>query len=344
LIAGLDSLSKNPPENGREAVGNQSPELFPNSPPDRRKIPESIRLHPKLDQASKLCWVFLWEQADFRPNTINTTPARIGAALGQSERSAKRWLAKLQEAGCLELVDQPKRGEWLFYVSAMHAWENTLGIPAAQLSIGTSGPNPPIQNQETGNAVPGLPNTPPLEKDSEEISDQEAASLALLTREIARKQASMPSDRIGGFGLGTAHANRTQSKESLNQDTVDCRPLAQGAPPVEESKTKSALASARNLSGPCSPEVARSINQLSGVMNEREKLFNECFDWLRREWPDAEEVYTRLLHRIATAIVSGHLQKAVLSKLVSDAKGPRIELPAVYFCKTIKKLLPKIAD
>lgn len=322
-------------------ASNQDASLLLTKP---KGIPSSIRNHPKLDQATKFLWVYIWELADFRPNTVTTTPARLAAGAGTSERSVIRQLTKLLHSGLIEHVVPPRRGESVYYIHSPKEWEIRYATVSENVVCGKVVPNPPIQNQETGRAVPGLPNTPPLEKDSEEISEQEAADLALLTREIARKQATMPSDSIGGFALGTAHANRTQSKESLNQDTVDCRLLAQGAPPVEESQTKSALASARNLSGPMSPDIARSINNLAGVVNERGKLFNECFDWLRREWPDAEEVYTRLLHRTATAIVSGQLQRAVLSKLVSDSKAPRIELPAVYFCKTIKKLLPKIGE
>ena len=48
-------------------------------------IPYEIRHHPKLDQATKFTWVYIWELANFRPDTIITSYARLASDLGRTE-------------------------------------------------------------------------------------------------------------------------------------------------------------------------------------------------------------------------------------------------------------------
>jgi len=92
-------------------------------------IPKSIRLHSKLDQATKFSWVYIWEQSNFRPDTIVTTIARLAADLGRSERCARRWIECLAEAGLIEMVAPIKRGECVFYVNPPVEWEGTTPPP-----------------------------------------------------------------------------------------------------------------------------------------------------------------------------------------------------------------------
>jgi len=92
-------------------------------------IPYEIRHHPKLDQATKFTWVYIWELANFRPDTIITSYVRLAADLGKSEKSARRWIQCLAEAGLIEMIDAARRGECVFYVNAPVDWEGDTPPP-----------------------------------------------------------------------------------------------------------------------------------------------------------------------------------------------------------------------
>jgi len=92
-------------------------------------IPYEIRHHPTLDQATKFTWVYIWELANFRPNTIITSYVRLAADLGKSEKSARRWILCLADAGLIEMILPARRGECVFYVNAPAEWEGASPPP-----------------------------------------------------------------------------------------------------------------------------------------------------------------------------------------------------------------------
>jgi len=92
-------------------------------------IPYEIRHHPKLDQATKFSWVYVWELANFRPDTIITSYARLAADLGRTERCARRWIKCLVEAGLIEMVGSKRMGELVLYVVAPSTWEGDTPPP-----------------------------------------------------------------------------------------------------------------------------------------------------------------------------------------------------------------------
>jgi len=92
-------------------------------------IPHEIRHHPKLDQATKFTWVYIWELANFRPDTIVTSYSRLASDLGRTERCSRRWIQCLVEAGLIEMVDSKRKGELVFYVLPPQEWEGATPPP-----------------------------------------------------------------------------------------------------------------------------------------------------------------------------------------------------------------------
>jgi len=67
-------------------------------------FPAEVLEHRSLRGEAKLLWLWLWEQAGFRPNTLAVNAAAAAAALGGSERAARRWIESLEAARLIEIV------------------------------------------------------------------------------------------------------------------------------------------------------------------------------------------------------------------------------------------------
>jgi len=71
-----------------------------------------------------------------------------------------------------------------------------------------------------------------------------------------------------------------------------------------------------------------------------ELSYDATYQYLRTEWPDENDVWPQLLHRIAKAVAFGDLSKEDLFDLVKKSKLDRIKKPGSHFCSTIKHYLP----
>jgi len=83
--------------------GCHAPKLTPSG---LSAFPAEILQHRTIRGEAKLLWLWLWEQAGFRPNTLSINPAAVAAALGGSERAARRWVESLEAARLIEIVDR----------------------------------------------------------------------------------------------------------------------------------------------------------------------------------------------------------------------------------------------
>ena len=308
----------------------------------RFAIPKEIRLHPKLDQASKFAWVYIWEQSNFRPDTIVTTIARIAADLGKSERAARRWVQCLAECGLIEMVGTPRRGECVFYVNAPAEWEGASPPPSVHKVFGVSGPNLPNENEDCGGSGTDPPISPISEEKNKFLSEQEKKEGMYLKLLIEQRQAEMPRDAFGVSVDGTESANCKPSGVINNSQTVNRTQCKSD----DYAGTESAPAPPE-VRGPCS-SVVNSI--LSSSRTETrgdsptstELCYAATYEYLRSEWPDSEDVWSDLLSKIAHAVAFGRLSKEDLFELVKKSKMPRIRQPARHFCTTMPKVLAKI--
>jgi len=184
-------------------------------------IPKSIRLHPKLDQATKFSWVYVWEQSNFRPDTISTTIARVAADLGKSERAARRWIECLAEAGLIEMVTPVKRGECVFYVNPPPEWEGDTPPPSVHKMFGISVPDMPELKEDCGVSVPDTPISPSSEEKEKFILARESADQLALKLLIEKRRAEMPRDPLGISGDGMVSANCEQLRDYKSLETVN---------------------------------------------------------------------------------------------------------------------------
>jgi len=189
-------------------------------------IPQEIRLHPKLDQATKFAWVYIWEQSNFRPDTIVTTIARLAADLGRSERAARRWIQCLAEAGLIEMVNSKRRGECVFYVNPPgEGLGTTPPPPSVHKPFGISGTDMPEEKEDCGGSGTDPPISPPSEEKEKFILERERAESAALEVIIAKKRAQMPPDALGISGDGIGFANSSQSRDINISQTVNSKQL-----------------------------------------------------------------------------------------------------------------------
>ncbi len=310
------------------------------SPPIGFAIPYEIRHHPSLDQATKFTWVYIWELANFRPDTIITSYVRLAADLGKSEKSARRWIKCLAEAGLIEMIEPARRGECVFYVNAPVDWEGDTPPPSVHKLFGKSVPDLPDSEDDCGKSVPDSPISPDSEEKNKFLSEEEKAADMALKLLIAERRAQMPRDPLGISGIGTESANCKQSRVLNNSKTVNSKQAESDGIAVPRSAE-----SPPQPRGPCSGVVNSFIAASNRVAsNDRasstEKATTATFQWLREQWPDENDVYGQLLIRCAQAVAFGHLSKEKLHELVAKSKLPRVEHPSRHFCKTIPYYLP----
>jgi len=319
---------------------NNHSEKISSSPQTRFAIPVEIRHHPKLDQATKFAWIYIWELADFRPNTIITTVARLAAELGKSERAARRWIQCLAESGLIEMIEPSRRGECVFYVNSSGTWQGASPPPSVHKVFGTSVPDMPNENQDCGTSGTDVPISLKSEEKNKFILEREKREGIALKLLIEKRQAKMPRDPLGISGIGTESANCQQSRVINNSMTVDRRPSESDG--NAEPQTPELPPQAR---GPCSGVVKSIISSSDRITSKNqasrtEQVTDATFQWLREQWPDEEDVYGQLLIRCAQAVAYGHLSKEELHALVAKSKLPRIEHPARHFCATMPHHLP----
>jgi len=158
---------------------------------------------------------------------------------------------------------------------------------------------------------------------------------------IEQRRAQMPRDPLGISGIGTESANCELSREFKTLQTVDsqqCESAGNAEPSGEQPS--------RPAPGPNSAEV-NSILADSGFKMRgdyatgTELSYDATYQYLRAEWPDENDVWPQLLHRIAKAVAFGDLSKEDLFDLVKKSKLDRIKKPGSHFCSTIKHYLPK---
>jgi len=201
-------------------TNNQSENLS-SSRQIRFAIPVEIRNHPKLDQATKFAWVYIWELANFRPDTIITSIARLAADLGKSERAARRWIQCLAESGLIEMIPSSRRGECVFYVNPPAEWEGASPPPSVHKVFGTSVPDMPEENEDCGTSGTDVPIYPTSEEKNKILSEKEKREDMALKLLIEQRRAQIPRESLGISVEGTESANCEQSGVINNSLTVN---------------------------------------------------------------------------------------------------------------------------
>ena len=248
-------------------------------------IPESIGLHPRLNQAAKFLWIHLWQKAGFFPNTVTTSPAAIASQIGGSERAAHRWLKSLEDSGLIEFSAKPRRGSWKLYINSPPTHDlivlDSADPDGSQILLpgheptGDSVPKTPEGNQERG--VFGAET--PDEKHAEIISlhsaiqqEKEADTLTQLIEERRRVTGIKPE---GDFEVGTRDANCKLSKVDNYIPTMNREQLAQPAPNSEKkSEIQSSEPIPPPLGHPARPDVRATVDEIKR-MGENQRHYRD---------------------------------------------------------------------
>jgi len=315
-------------------------------------IPQSIALHPKLNQAAKFLWVHLWQKAGFHANSVSTTPAAIASQIGGSDRAATRWIESLADSGLIEFVARPRRGGWVVYVNEPPTHEFVV--------VDVSGPagsqNTLPGHEPTGDFAPKTPqaNEQPVinAAKSPEVSEGEILSLESAVREskdayllmkmIEERREVTGIKPTGENAAGIENANCKQSIVNINNTTIDSKQFAQSVP-LQEKKSESIAPdpSPHPLNHPARPDVREAVDSLVKKADGA-GMWNTICRAIRAQFPDEREVHASLIRRVATAVVSGKLEAGDLRELLERCKEPDVRKPPNYFVCTIIKQIGKV--
>ncbi len=125
--------------------------------------------HKVAGAAVKLAYLWLYNEAGWRPNTIIVSPKALGTALGRSDRQGRDWIEKLVNLGLIELGQyDERRGVFEVHVYLPQAGEPMGKPPDPQkpLPFGPSSDPPPArridaEKDHAGVLAPKPPQEPP---------------------------------------------------------------------------------------------------------------------------------------------------------------------------------------
>jgi len=93
--------------------------------PKNVQVPTALIGFRNVHHAALVFLMALWQILGFRPGEVTIDFALLGMALRGSERSCRRWLKRLTEAGLVDLIDRKPRGGRI----RVHDWRVELSLP-----------------------------------------------------------------------------------------------------------------------------------------------------------------------------------------------------------------------